>query len=135
MARKRIRFQNLKSIAGAALLGIGVFTLFENLVQAAARLSELLGISAEAARMLGTPITLGLAASHVLQACLFDRQEFLHSLSPILLALWPLLFVFAGTGLLLHRFQDEAVDPPNNPASLKKSFGRVDFVQTRSTRK
>lgn len=136
MARKRIQFQDLKSMAGAALLGIGVFMLFENLVGAAARLSELLGISSEAAGTLGVLITAGLAASHVLQAGLFERQEFLLSLSRILLAFWPLVLVFAGTGLLRHRSTDGAGDlPKNNPSALKKSCGRVDFVQTHSTRK
>jgi|ERR1700733_2022688 hypothetical protein len=136
MARKRIRFQNLKSIAGAALLGIGVFTLFENLVQAAARLSELLGISAEVAGKFGVLITVGMAASHAVQAFLFDRHEFLRSLAWILLAFWPLLLVFAGTGLLRHRFTDGARDlQEGNPSVSKKSISRVDFGQTHSTRK
>jgi hypothetical protein len=123
MVRKHIQFQNLKSLAGAALLGLGVFILFENLVEAAARLSDLLGISPEVAGMLGVLIAVGLAASRVLQACLFDRQELLRALSWILLALWPMLFVFAGTCLLPNGSKCKVEEPPkNNLGVLKKSL-------------
>jgi hypothetical protein len=121
MVRKHIQFQNLKSLAGAALLGLGVFILFGNLAEAASRLSDLLGISAEAAGTLGVLIAFGLVASHFLQACIFDRQELLRALTLILMAFWPMLLVFAGTCLLRNGSRCKVEEPPkNNPGVLKK---------------
>jgi uncharacterized membrane protein YcjF (UPF0283 family) len=61
MARERRNFKNLKSMTGAALFGLGVLILSRNLAEANARLSDLLGISAEAVGMLGVLIAVGLA--------------------------------------------------------------------------
>jgi hypothetical protein len=128
MGGKRIHFKNLKSVAGAALLGLGVFILFENLAEASALLSDLLGISSEAAGMLGVLIAVGLAASHVLQACLFDRREFLRAFTWILMAFWPLFLVFIGTGLLRNGSSGKVEAPPrNNPGGLKKSVSPCRF--------
>jgi hypothetical protein len=128
MASKRMQFQNLKSMAGAALLGIGVFTLFENLAEASARLSEILGISSASAGTLGVLIVVGLAASHVLQACLFDRQELLRALTWIPMAFWPLFLVFIGTGLLPNGSSGKVEAPPeNNPGGLKRSVSPCRF--------
>jgi len=55
----------VKSIAGTALIGLGVFVFYENLHQAATQLSHLLAIPREA---LGVVPTVILAASRVLQA-------------------------------------------------------------------
>jgi hypothetical protein len=114
MARERRNFKNLKSMTGAALFGLGVLILSRNLAEANARLSDLLGISAEAVGMLGVLIAVGLAASHVLQACLFDRQEVLRALTWILLAFWPMLLVFAGTALLNNGSTAKVEEPPKN---------------------
>jgi hypothetical protein len=128
MARKCIPFQNLKSIAGVALLGLGVLILLANLAEAAARLSDLLEIASEAAGMPGVLIAAGLAASHVLQACLFDRQEFLRAFTWILMAFWPLFLVFIGTGLLRNGSSGKVEAPPrNNPGGLKKSVSPCRF--------
>jgi hypothetical protein len=128
MARKCIPFQNLKSIAGVALLGLGVLILLANLAEAAARLSDHLEIASEAAGMPGVLIAAGLAASHVLQACLFDRQEFSRALTWILVAFWPLFLVFIGAGLLHNGSRSKVEEPPkNNPAVLKKSFSSCRF--------
>jgi hypothetical protein len=107
MATQHTRFKNLKLIAGAALIGFGVFIQSENLTEAAAQVSHLLGISAERTQTLGVLVAVGLAASHVLQAYLVDHQEFLWSLYQISLSFWPLLAVIAGTVLLRNGFTEE----------------------------
>jgi hypothetical protein len=123
MGTQHTRFENLKLIAGAALIGFGAFIQSENLTQAAAQVSHLLGISAEGTRRLGVLVAVGLAASHALQAYLFDHQEFLRSLYQISLSFWPLLAVMAGTVLLRDVFTEEVEElQKNNPSVSKKSF-------------
>jgi hypothetical protein len=107
MATQHTRFQNLKLITGAALIGFGVFIQSENFTEAAARVTRLLGMSAEGTQTFGVLVAVGLAASHMLQAYLFDHQEFLRSLYQIPLLFWPLLAVIAGTVLLLNGFTEE----------------------------
>jgi hypothetical protein len=107
MGTQHTRFENLKFIAGAALIGFGVFIQSENLTQAATQVSLLLGISAEGTQTLGVMVAVGLAASHALQAYLFDHEEFLRSLYQISLSFWPLLAVIAGTVLLRDGFTEE----------------------------
>jgi hypothetical protein len=107
MAAQNTRFQNLKLIAGAALIGFGVFIQSENLPEVAARVTRLLGISAEGTQTFGVLVAVGLAASHTLQAYLFDHREFLRSLYRIPLLFWPLLAVVAGTVLLRNGFTEE----------------------------
>lgn len=62
-----------KSIAGAALIGLGVFVLYENLDRAASQLSCLSGPSGKTLGMLPTVI---LAVLRVLQAYASDHQRF-----------------------------------------------------------
>ncbi len=62
MARKPKHSKNLKSLVAAAILGLGTFILFENLAEASARLSNLFGISREAAGMLGVLVAVGLSS-------------------------------------------------------------------------
>jgi len=121
MATRHTRFQNFKLIAGTALIGLGIFIQSENLTQAAAQASHLLGISAGRTQTLGVLVALGLAASHALQAYFFDRQEFLRSLYQISLSFWPLLAVIAGAVLLRDRFTEEVEEPQKRFGSLKKS--------------
>jgi hypothetical protein len=129
MARQHSLIQNLKSIAGVGLIGLGVFILFGNLTDAAAQLSYLLGITAEGEKTLGVLNTVGLAASHALQAYLFAHKEFLRGLYRILISFWPLLLVIAGTALLPDGFTDEVQELP------KKTTAYVDLTAPRSTRK
>jgi len=107
MATQYTQFRNLKLIAGVALIGFGVFVQSENLTMAAAQVSHLLGISADRAETLGFIVTVGLAASHALQAYFFDHQDFLRSLYQISLSFWPVLAVIAGAVLLRNGFTDE----------------------------
>jgi hypothetical protein len=102
MATQHTQFRNLKLVAGATLIGLGVFIQSQNLTMAAAQVRHLLGISADRTQTLGVLVAVGLAISHALQAYFFDRQEFLRSLYQISLSFWPLLAVIAGTFLLLR---------------------------------
>jgi hypothetical protein len=129
MARRHTLIQNFKSIAGAALIGLGVFILSRNLVEAAAQLSDHLGITGEEVETLGVVATVGLAASQLLQSYLFDHQEFLQGLYQILMSFSPLLLVIAGRELLRDGFTDEAKELPNG------NTGRVDLAAPRSTLK
>jgi hypothetical protein len=122
MATQHTRFQNLKLVAGTALVGYGVFIQSENLTKAAAQVTHLLGISADRTETLGFIVTVGLAVSHALQAYLFDHQEFLRSLYQISLSFWPLLAVTAGTFLLLRDgFAQEVEKLQKRSGGLKKS--------------
>ncbi len=128
MARRYRLLRDLKSIVGAALIGLGLFVLCGNLADAAARLSRLAGVSADASRTFGEMIAVVLAASHVVQSYLFDRGEFLRGLCRILISFWPLLLVIAGMFLTGTSSRAESKNFP------KKYTGDVDLTGVRSTR-
>jgi hypothetical protein len=96
MARRHGLFQNLSTIAGMALIGLGLFILFGNITDAAARLTGFIAVSADGTQTLGEVAALGLGASRVVQSCLFDRVGFARSVCKILISLWPLCLVTAG---------------------------------------
>jgi hypothetical protein len=121
MATQHTRFQNLELIAGTALIGLGIFIQSENLIMAAAQVNHLLGISADRTETLGLIVTVGLAASHALQAYFFDHEEFLRSLYQISLSFWPLLAVIAGAVLLRDGLTEEVEEQQKRSGSLKKS--------------
>ena len=90
-------FGRTKSIAGTALIGLGIFVFYENLHQATTQLSHLLGvIPREALVVLPTVI---LAASRVLQAYGDHPQSLPGCLLHMLASSWPLLLVIVGTAL------------------------------------
>ena len=97
-----------KSIAGIALIGLGIFVLYENLRQAATQLIHLLGvIPGEALGVLPT-----LAASRVLQAYGADHSRSLQGcLLHMLASSWPLLLVIVGTVLSWDCFGDDVNAP------------------------
>ena len=128
MARRYRHLRDLKSIAGAAIIGLGLLILFGNLVDAAARLSRLTGISADTVQTFGEMIGVVLAASHVVQSYLFDRGELLRGLGGILISFWPLLLVGAGMFLAGTTSRAESRNYP------KKYTGDVDLTVARSTR-
>jgi len=115
-----------KSIAGIALIGLGIFVLYENLRQAATQLIHLLGvIPGEALGVLPTVI---LAASRVLQAYGADRSRSLQGcVLHMLASSWPLLLVIVGTLFSWDCFGDDVNAPP------KKDCGLVDLTAGRST--
>ena len=120
-------FGHAKSIAGAALIVLGVFVLYKNLGQVASRLSHPFGTSGNA---LGTLPTIILAAFQVLQTCAFDHQRLLDDLfRRVLVTFWPLLLVIAGTALSRDAF-------PGDVGSIaKKDRELVDLTTRRSTSK
>jgi hypothetical protein len=97
MARRYGLFQNLRTIAGMTLIGLGLFVLFDNVNEAAGRLSRVAGVSADSTQTFGELTVAGLAASRAIQCYLFDRVGFARGICKLLLSLWPLLLVIAGT--------------------------------------
>ncbi len=116
-----------KPIAGAALIGLGIFVLYENLDQAATQLGHLFGTPRETLGVLPTVI---LAALRVLQAYASDHQRFVQGLiEHALVTFWPLLLVVAGTVLSRDAF------PGTADATTKKDREIVDLTARRSTLK
>ncbi len=128
MTRLRRNFRSTKSIAGAALVGFGMFILYENLAGAVAWLSHVRG--ANNFEALGVLPAFILAVSQVLPAHAANHQHFLQaSLQHMLVSSWPLLLVMAGTVLSRDNFTDDA------KAVQKKDRGVVDLTTGRSTLK
>ena len=116
-----------KSIAGTALVGLGILVFYENLHQAATQLIYLLGVNpGEAPGVLPTAI---LAAYRVLQTYGADHARLLQGcLLHMLASSWPLLLVIAGTVLSRDCSTDNV-----NATSKKKIVGLVDLTAGRST--
>jgi hypothetical protein len=103
MTRQLILSRGPKSIAGTALIGLGLLILFGNVDGAAAQLSGPLGNTAgEALGVL--PSIILTAASQAFQACAFDHQYFLQGLFQMLVSSWLLLLVIVGALLLRAAF-------------------------------
>jgi hypothetical protein len=75
MARQRTTFRSSQSIAGAVLVGSGMFVLYENLVVSIAWLRHVLG--ANSSEALGVLPAVILTISQVLQAHAANHQRFL----------------------------------------------------------
>ena len=128
MAWQRTVFRSSKSIAGAALVGFGIFILHEGLAVAVAWLSHLLG--ANSFEALGVLPALSLAVSQVLQAHAAHHHSFLQGfLQHILVSSRPLLLVMVGTVLSRDTFADNV----NAPA--RRNCGLVDLTTGGSTLK
>ena len=112
-------FGRARSLAGAALVGVGIFILHGNLDRAATEWTHLLStIPGEALGVLPTVI---LAAPRVLQAYGADHQRFLQGfLRHIVVSCWPLLLVIVGTVLSRDIFTEDVNALP------KKDCGPVD---------
>jgi hypothetical protein len=98
MARQQTTFQNLKSIATAANVALGLIILlvgpFGRLDGPAAHLTSLFGTAArEALKLLPY---LAPAAWQALQAYAFDHQGFAPCPIEMLVSFWPLLHAIAG---------------------------------------
>jgi hypothetical protein len=128
MTRLRRNFRSTKSIAGAALVGCGMFILYENLAGAVAWLGHILGPNSFEA--LGVLPAFILAASQVLPAHAGNHQHLLQvSLQHMLVSSWPLLLVMVGTVLSRDTVRD------NVNTVQKKDHGLVDLTTGRSTLK
>ena len=109
-----------KSIAGAALVGLGIFIFQGNLDRAATQWSHLLSTTPGAAP--GVLAAVILAAPRVLQAYGADHQRFLQCfLRHIFVSCWPLLLVIAGAVLWRDTFTEDV-------NALKKDCGLVDLT-------
>lgn len=128
MARQRTAFRSSKSIAGAVLVGFGMYILYGNLAGAIAWLSHVLG--ANSSEGLGVLPAVILAVSQVLEAQAANQQRFLQGLlQHMLVSSWPLLLVMVGTVLSRDTFTDDVNAFP------KKDCGLVDQTAGRSTLK
>jgi hypothetical protein len=84
-----------KALAGAALIGFGIFMLYQNLARVLTRLSHLAG--ANNFRALGLLFALILAVVHGLQVQAPHQQWVVQSFVQQIFGLsWPLLFVMVG---------------------------------------
>ena len=102
MAGERTRFRRTKPIAGAALVGLGTFLQYQNMVEAVARLRDVL--YANGSETLGVPPAVIQAFSQVWQAYIANRQRFLCGfVQLVLVSCWPVLLVTAGTVLSRDR--------------------------------
>jgi hypothetical protein len=97
--------ERFRSIAGGALVGLGLHILFGNLDRTSAQLSHLLGTTA--AQRLGVVPSVVLATSQAVQAYGLDHRGFVLGLLQMLASFWPLLLVIAGTILLRDALADK----------------------------
>jgi len=94
MARQHTSSQNLKSIVGAALAGLGLVIVFGKLDGSAVQLSDLLGAAArEALELL---LCIVPPAWQALQDHAFDHREYSPCPFQMLVSFWSLLRVMAG---------------------------------------
>ena len=121
MAGRHTLSQNQKSIAGTSLIALGAVILCANLTPLAAQLSRSLGLTAADAQSLGLPAVIVLGASHTLRVYLFNQHDFLQTFHQLLISLWPLLFVVAGTALLCKDLADNAEKRKNKPSNMSIS--------------
>jgi hypothetical protein len=96
MVRRQAVLRDRKSIAGAALIGLGLFILFRNPAEAIA-LIRFLGTLGEQADSLGQVTAANMAVQHFLQGYLFDHTEFLQVLYQVLLSFSGVLLIVMGT--------------------------------------
>ncbi len=110
MARPYGPSERLRSIAGGALIGLGLHILFGNLDRGAVQVRQLFGTTAGDA--LGAMPTAVLATSQAVQAYALDHQAFLLGLGRLLISFWPLLLVMVGTILLQDALTDKIKASP-----------------------
>ncbi len=94
MARQQAIFQNEKSIAAAALVGLGLAILFGKVCGPTAQVTNILGFVAREAMQL-MPYVVP-AAWRALQSYGFDHQGFSPCLLQMLVSCWSLVHGLAG---------------------------------------
>jgi hypothetical protein len=104
MGSQHTRSRNVKSIAGAALVGLGLFVLLGNVDVCAAQLSCPLGTAAEEVLAVLPCVALE-AASQALRACILNHQRLLEAFVQMLVSFWSLLLVILGLVSVRGRFQ------------------------------
>ena len=103
MARQNADFQVPKSIAGAALVGLGFFIQFQNL-DGAVELARFLRTTGEEVDSLGALTAASIAIQEALQAYFFNHTEFLRALNQLLQSFSALLLIMVGTISLVGVF-------------------------------
>jgi hypothetical protein len=128
-------FGDHKSIAGAALAGLGIIVLYVNVDGAATQLGQLLGTARGDA--LGPLPAAVLVAARVMQAYASGHRRFLEGFfEHLLVLLWPLALVIVGKVLSQDGFTDKVEASPRLDKYVgKKKSGNVDFAACRSTYK
>lgn len=126
MHNEKPRVRITKSIASAALLVLGMYILYQSLSSAAVCLKNVLSENGSAA--LGVVPAAILAFSKVPQLCAVDHHQFEpRFIEQILLSLWPLSLVKAGTIISRDALLDDL------RAISKKVSKLVDLAHGRST--
>jgi hypothetical protein len=121
MAMQQTSLGRAKSLAGAALVGVGIFIFHGNLDRAATEWTHLL--STTPGEALGVLPKVILAAPRVLQAYGADHQRFLQGfLRHIFVSCWPLLLVIVGAALSQDTFTEDVNALP------QKECGSVDLT-------
>jgi hypothetical protein len=109
---RRRCFENAKSIAGAALVAVGTFILYEHIARGAAGLGHVSGISGGALGVLPAMI---FAASRVVRFHAADQQHFLRDVvEQAFISSWPLVLVVVGAVLSRDGVGDEGDALKNN---------------------
>lgn len=122
MTRQHNTSENIKSIAGGILVGLGLHILAGNLAGDAAQLSHLLGVPAREA--LGVLPSVALAASHAARAYALDQQRCLDGLLQMVASFWPLLLVIVGTILLRDALTDRVREVPASDKYPRNKYFR-----------
>ncbi len=120
MTKQRNTSENLKSIAGGVLVGLGLHILSGNVAGDVSRLK--LALSMPAGEALGVLPSVALAASQVAQTYALDHQGFLDSLLQMLASFWPLLLVIAGTILLRDALADRVKELPTSDKYFQNKY-------------
>jgi hypothetical protein len=105
MARQHRTSGSLKSIAGGALVGLGLHIWFGNLQGVASQLTHPLGTSS--GETLGLASSVIVAAAQAGRVYASDHQGFFLEVVRMLVSFWPLLLVIVGAGFLRDVFSDE----------------------------
>jgi hypothetical protein len=135
MTPQQMIFRISKSIAGAILIGLGTFILYENVAGAVTRLSHILG--ANGSQVLGVLPAAFLAFSQAVQTFALDHHRFLQGLfQQTLVSSWPLLLVIFGTVLSKDTLADEShhvEDKSAGPVDLPCPCPTYRFTRSRPT--
>ena len=107
MATQQTTIGILKSIAGAVLVGLGMFILYANTAGAVAHLRHVLGNGSAA--LGGLPAAI-LVFAQTVRAHALEHQRFVQGLfqQVLLSSLWPVFLVIFGTVLSRDTFADSS---------------------------
>jgi hypothetical protein len=136
MTRRHRPTERFRSIAGGALVGLGLHILSANLDRVAAQLSHLFGTHLggnAAGEALGVLPSAVLASSQAAQAYAFDHQGFLLGLLWMLISFWPLLLVIVGTMLLRNAFTDKVKALPTPSQYFQRNAFKNKTFKNNST--